>query len=68
MAQLQSVLAPSVTPTQVWANLSTDLQSHALRLLAQLACTYAATRTEPPSQEVTHVHPTHSNQDPPRTS
>jgi hypothetical protein len=68
MAQLQSVINPSIAPAQVWASLSTDLQSHALRLLAQLACTYAATRTEPPSPEVTHVTSTLSNQDPPRTS
>jgi hypothetical protein len=68
MAQLQSAINPSVAPTQVWASLSTDLQSHALRLLAQLACTCAAMRAEPPSQEVAHVNPAVANQDPPRTS
>lgn len=68
MAQLLSPVDPSVRPTQVWSSLSTDLQSHAIRLLAQLACTYAAAQTESPSQEVSHVIPTLSKQDPPRTS
>jgi hypothetical protein len=68
MAQLQSPVHPSVTPTQVWASLSFELQSHAIRLLAQLACTYAATQTEPPSPEVPHVLAPISNQDPPGTS
>lgn len=68
MAQLLSPVDQPVTPAQVWASLSTDLQSHAIRLLAQLACTYAATQTEPPSPEVSQVIAPLSNQDPPRTS
>ena len=68
MAQLQSPVDPSVAPAQVWASLSTELQSHAIRLLAQLACTYAATQPEPFSPEVSHVFAPVSNQDPPGTS
>jgi hypothetical protein len=68
MVTVQSPVAPSVAPAQVWATLSTDLQSHAIRLLAQLACTYAATQTEPSSPEVPYVLAPVANQDPPRTS
>jgi hypothetical protein len=68
MVTCQSPVAPSVTPAQVWVSLSTDLQSHAIRLLAQLACTYAATQIEPPNPEVPHVLAPVSNQDPPGTS
>jgi hypothetical protein len=68
MAQLQSPVHPSVTPAQVWATLSTDLQFHAIRLLAQMACTYAATQPEPPGPEVPHVLAPVANQDPPGTS
>ncbi len=68
MAQFRSPVAPFVTPAQVWASLSTELQSHAIRLLAQLAWTYAATQPEPPSPEVSHVLASVSNQDPPGTS
>jgi hypothetical protein len=57
-----------VTAEQVWASLSADRRAHALRLLAQLAWTYAAAHTEPPSQEVSHVSAPVSNQDPSRTS
>ena len=68
MATGQSPVDPSVTPAHVWASLSSELQSHAIRLLAQLACTYAATQPAPPSPEVPHVLAPVSNQDPPGTS
>ncbi len=68
MIQFPSPVDQFVTPAQVWASLSADLQSHAIRLLAQLACTYAVAQAKPPSQEVSHVIPAVSNQDPPRTS
>ncbi len=68
MVTFQSPVAPSVTPAQVWVTLSTELQSHAIRLLAQLACTYATTQTEPSSPEVPHVLAPVANQDPPGTS
>jgi hypothetical protein len=68
MVTFPSPVAPSVAPAQVWVTLSTDLQSHAIRLLAQLACTYAATQIEPPSPEVPHVLAPVANQDPPGTS
>jgi hypothetical protein len=68
MVTCPSPVASSVTPAQVWVTLSPDLQSHAIRLLAQLACTYAATQAEPPSPEVAHVIAPVANQDPPGTS
>lgn len=68
MIQIPSSTDQFVTPDQVWASLSTDLRAHAIRLLAQLACTYAAAPTEPLSQEVSYVSPPISNQDPPRPS
>lgn len=68
MLQFPSPTDRFVTPDQVWVSLSADLRSHAIRLLAQLACTYAAASTEPSGQEVSYVIPPVSNQDPPRTS
>ena len=65
MVTFQSPVAPSVAPAQVWATLSTDLQCHAIRLLAQLACTYAATQPAPSNPEVSHVLAPVANQDPP---
>jgi len=35
-----------VSPTQVWRHLSTDLQVHVIRLLAQLAAHLVLTETE----------------------
>ncbi len=57
-----------VAPTQVWASLSTDLQVRAIRLLAQLACSCAATHLEPPVKEANHGIVPHDPQNPPRPS
>ena len=51
MAMHSSTTDHLVSPTQVWRHLSTDLQVHVIRLLAQLAAHLVLTETE---EE--HVH------------
>ena len=51
MAMHSSTADHLVTPAQVWTYLSTDLQVHVIRLLAQLAAHLVLTETE---EE--HVH------------
>ena len=53
MAMHSSTTDPLVSPAQVWRHLSTDLQVHVIRLLAQLAAHLVLTETE---EE--HAHPT----------
>ena len=46
MAMHSSTTDPMVSPAQVWRHLSTDLQVHVIRLLAQLAAHLVLTETE----------------------
>ncbi len=46
MAMHSSTTDHMVSPTQVWRHLSTDLQVHVIRLLAQLAAHVVLTETE----------------------
>lgn len=46
MAMHSSTADHMVTPAQVWTYLSTDLQVHVIRLLAQLAAHLVLTETE----------------------
>ena len=46
MAMHSSTADHLVTPAQVWTYLSTDLQVHVIRLLAQLAAHLVLTETE----------------------
>ena len=46
MAMHSSTTDPLVSPAQVWRHLSTDLQVHVIRLLAQLAAHLVLTETE----------------------
>jgi hypothetical protein len=46
MAMHSSTADQLVSPTQVWRHLSTDLQVHVIRLLAQLAAHLVLTETE----------------------
>jgi len=53
MAMHSSTADHLVSPTQVWRHLSTDLQVHVIRLLAQLAAHLVLTESE---EEYAH-HP-----------
>jgi hypothetical protein len=46
MAMHSSTTAHLVSPAQVWRHLSTDLQGHVIRLLAQLAAHLVLTEAE----------------------
>ena len=46
MAMYSSTTDHLVSPAQVWRHLSTDLQVHVIRLLAQLAAHLVLTETE----------------------
>ncbi len=45
-------------PATVWTALKTERQAQVIRLLARLACTFAATPTRFPKEPV-HAHPIH---------
>ena len=53
-----------VSPAQVWARLTTDLQVRAIRLMAQLALNLVAVPDERPLEESEHVSLTHHPQTP----
>ena len=53
MAMHSSTADQLVSPTQVWRQLSTDLQVHVIRLLAQLAAHLVLTET---ATEEEHAH------------
>ena len=58
---------PLVSPAQVWPHLSTDLQVHVVRLLAQLAAHLVLTEEEQAHQarkEVRDAFPSIPQQDP----
>jgi len=44
-------------PTQVWGALATEQQERVIRLMAQLACTFATAPVAPPHQEARYVDP-----------
>ncbi len=48
MAMDSSTADQMVSPAQVWTHLSTDLQVHVVRLLAQLAAHLVLTEGQPP--------------------
>jgi len=45
------------TALQVWGALATERQERVIRLMAQLACTFATAPVAPPRQESHHVDP-----------
>ena len=53
MAMHSSTADQLVSPTQVWRHLSTDLQVHVIRLLAQLAAHVVLSESE---TEEEHAH------------
>ena len=53
MAMHSSTTDQVISPAQVWPRLSTDLQVHVIRLLAQLAAHLVLTETE---SEEEHAH------------
>ena len=54
-----------VAPAQVWARLATDLQTRAIRLMAQLAFNCMAAQPDWRSlKESDHVIPSHPSQNP----
>ena len=53
-----------VSPAQVWAHLTTDLQVRAIRLMAQLALNLVAVPDERLLEESDHVSLTHHPQTP----
>jgi hypothetical protein len=57
MAMHSSTADQLVSPTQVWRHLSTDLQVHVIRLLAQLAAHLVLTETESETEEEHAHHP-----------
>jgi hypothetical protein len=59
MAMHSSTADQLVSPTQVWRHLSTDLQVHVIRLLAQLAAHLVLTET---TEEHAH-HPRKETRD-----
>ena len=50
MAMDSPVSNQVISPTQVWAHLSTDLQLHVVHLLAQLAAHFVLAQAEPVQQ------------------
>ncbi len=54
MAMHSSTADQLVSPTQVWRHLSTDLQVHVIRLLAQLAAHLVLTETESAEEHAHH--------------
>jgi hypothetical protein len=50
MAMDSPVSNQVISPTQVWAHLSTDLQLHVVHLFAQLAAHFVLAQTEPAQQ------------------
>lgn len=53
-----------VLPTQVWPALATELQAHAVWLLAQLAFNLVTAQAEQFSKEVSHVISSQPSQNP----
>jgi hypothetical protein len=63
LPQIDSPVLP-----HVWSDLPSDLQRHAVRLLAQLAYAHVRPPTPPSTQEITYDPSTPQSQDPPRPS
>ena len=57
MAIHSSTADHMVTPAQVWTYLSTDLQVHVIRLLAQLAAHHARKETRDALSSITQQDP-----------
>ncbi len=53
-----------VSPAQVWARLTTDVQTRAIRLMAQLALNLVAAPDERPPKESEHAPLTRRSQTP----
>ncbi len=53
-----------VVPAQVWASLATDLQAHAVWLLAQLAFNLVTAQAEQSSEEVSDANSSQQSQNP----
>lgn len=53
-----------ISPAQVWARLTTDVQTRAIRLMAQLALNLVAAPDERPPKESEYAPLTHRSQTP----
>jgi hypothetical protein len=61
---------PATAPraAHVWANLTADLRTHAVQLLAQLAYACATSPVNYSAKETNHAAPSSARQDPARPS